>query len=75
MKKNKKKINSRYKAEHLEGFCNVETSIECSNCKKGDGFWGGDEFYASEEFFKKGWRATASSNVYCPTCAPKKLKP
>jgi len=51
----------------------VVSTITCSSCGATQSSWT-DDYYASEEFIGKGWRATRNRNVYCPKCAKKKLK-
>ena len=65
---------AKHNPDELYDFIEEESTctITCSNCNK----YRSDFGYAShcqEDFFKRGWRAT-KDNVYCPTCAPKKLK-
>jgi DNA-directed RNA polymerase subunit RPC12/RpoP len=61
----------KYESSDLYDFIEVESSIQCSNCGKGDIDMGEN---SEDEFFKRGWRATKKGNVYCPECAFKKLK-
>jgi hypothetical protein len=63
-----------YTSAQLTDYCQIETSIECSNCRAIEACMMGDESMASDEFFEKGWRATKGNNCYCPECAMKKLK-
>ena len=63
----------RYTDNQLEEFCLEEVSIECTKCKKVDGEYNSDLYFAAPNFFSKGWRAT-SQNCYCPECAKKYLK-
>ncbi len=52
----------------------VISNISCSNC----GYTGTkhtDDYYAADEFFGEGWRATINRNIYCPKCSKNKLKP
>ena len=67
-----KKTLPKYSYDQLVEHCNVETTIICSKCGQiaMDMF---EEFMASDNFFKEGWRAT-KSNCYCPACAIKNLK-
>lgn len=60
-----------YEPEDLIDFIELEASIECSKCKKGDMVMYSDT--GEDYFFEAGWRAT-KDNVYCPECAKKKLK-
>jgi Zn finger protein HypA/HybF involved in hydrogenase expression len=48
--------------------------IQCTNCRDTDVEMDSDEYYSSESFYNKGWRATRFGNVYCPKCASKKIK-
>jgi len=61
------------KSKDLTDFIDIEASIECHNCHKVSIEWGADEYTASDAFFEKGWRK-GREHVYCPDCAPKKLK-
>ncbi len=63
----------KYKPQDLEDAIETVCSISCSKCKSDDGAYNTDEFYASQDLFKKGWRAT-DKNIYCPKCAKKYLK-
>lgn len=63
----------KYNADQLEDNILIEASIECTKCKSGDLEMHTDQYYAADEFFKKGWRATPN-NVYCPKCAKTYLK-
>lgn len=56
-------------ADHIE----VESHIICSGCQTIGTEYGVDEYLAEDILYDKGWRA-GRSNVYCPVCAPKKLK-
>ena len=49
-----------------------ECIVYCTNCE--EEFVLTNSYYPEEEFYKLGWRATKYGNVYCPTCASKKLK-
>jgi len=49
-----------------------ECIVYCTNCE--EEFVLTNSCYPEEEFYKLGWRATKYGNVYCPTCASKKLK-
>ena len=56
--------------ENVELCC----EIHCTNCGKTGTAYGMDDFEGSEYFGENGWRATIYCNIYCPTCATKKLK-
>lgn len=57
----------------LVEFVETEATISCTakNCKSVVVGYG--EYDVSRDAYDKGWRAT-HSNVYCPSCAKKKLK-
>lgn len=63
----------KYNSDQLFEEIEVVSTITCSNCRTHD-IYPGDEFLTAEQFFKKGWRATISRNVYCPKCSKIKLK-
>ena len=69
-----KKTIMKYEPMDLWDSIEVECAINCSNCQKRGVLHFVDDDEASHAFFKKGWRATKSKNVYCPECAKKKLK-
>lgn len=54
----------------------VEThsEITCINCRKTETAHQTEGVEAAEKFDEMGWRITRNQNVYCPTCAKKKLK-
>ena len=66
----------KYTTDDLYNFIEeISTcTITCSSCGKDEQTYNSDAYYDQDKFFEKGWRATVD-NVYCPECAPKKLKP
>lgn len=60
----------RLSLQSLEGYIQVEVSIECTKCETG-GYL--SDFNSEEDAYKQGWRAT-ENHCYCPKCAKKYLK-
>jgi len=52
----------------------IEASILCTSCKLRRGNINIDDYSFAELLIAEGWRHTPN-NVYCPSCAKKKLKP
>ena len=44
-------------------------SIQCTNCRKIAKKYNCSEEYASESFYKDGWRYKEDEYVYCPMCS------
>lgn len=49
----------------LEDFIHIEASIECSKC--GNTHFTENEVFASEEFYKDGWRVL-KNKIFCSSC-------
>jgi len=47
--------------------------ITCSSCGKTGSLMNTDDVSAANQFYNEGWRAP-KTNIYCPSCAIKKLK-
>ena len=53
--------------EHIEQGMEMITCTHCLLTKE-------DYEICPSELYEQGWRATIAGNVYCPSCAKKKLK-
>lgn len=66
------KVKKEEMIERMAEYCEVDVSVECQQCDKGEGDFGIDENDFAKELYKKGWRIK-NEMILCPRCV-KKIK-